>query len=170
MKLSIVSLMLSIGVLATANMAPNGFHTGSFPTSYFPCYANKSATWKCTEEATKTAIAPATTEIAKVETVAPKAPEKQVFFEVNKFLPDQTAQKELDGLAQWMKANPTATAIVAGHADSTGTAKHNMTLSQKRAAQVKSYLQKQGVDSSRVSTNAYGDQADSERKAVVIVK
>lgn len=43
-----------------------------------------------------------------------------------------------------------------GHTDSTGSAQHNLGLSQRRASSVGSYLAAQGVDSRRFAINGYG--------------
>lgn len=43
-----------------------------------------------------------------------------------------------------------------GHTDSTGSAQHNLGLSQRRASSVASYLAAQGVDSRRFAINGYG--------------
>lgn len=46
---------------------------------------------------------------------------------------------------------------VQGHTDSTGTSRHNNTLSQNRANAVRSYLVEQGVPSSRVVARGFGE-------------
>jgi outer membrane protein OmpA-like peptidoglycan-associated protein len=43
-----------------------------------------------------------------------------------------------------------------GHTDSTGSAQHNMELSQRRAASVATFLSQQGVDSRRFAINGFG--------------
>ena len=43
-----------------------------------------------------------------------------------------------------------------GHTDSTGSAQHNLGLSQRRAQSVASYLASQGVDGRRFAINGYG--------------
>lgn len=43
-----------------------------------------------------------------------------------------------------------------GHTDSTGSAQHNLALSQRRAGSVASYLSAQGVDGRRFAVNGYG--------------
>lgn len=45
---------------------------------------------------------------------------------------------------------------VTGHTDSTGAYNHNMQLSEQRAANVGRYLQTQGIEPMRVSTQGYG--------------
>jgi outer membrane protein OmpA-like peptidoglycan-associated protein len=44
-----------------------------------------------------------------------------------------------------------------GHTDNTGNAKLNQTLSEKRAASVKAWLVKNGIDASRLDVKGFGD-------------
>lgn len=44
-----------------------------------------------------------------------------------------------------------------GHTDSTGSAQHNLGLSQRRATSVATYLVSQGVDGRRFAINGFGD-------------
>lgn len=46
---------------------------------------------------------------------------------------------------------------IEGHTDSSGSEKHNQTLSEKRAMSVKSYLVSQGVMGQRLSTKGFGE-------------
>lgn len=48
--------------------------------------------------------------------------------------------------------------LIIGHTDATGSAEHNMTLSEQRAEAVKAYLVQQGVDAARLQTKGYGSQ------------
>jgi outer membrane protein OmpA-like peptidoglycan-associated protein len=73
---------------------------------------------------------------------------------------DLTAEGKvkLDDLAGKIKAaGKIATIRIVGHADKTGKASANMTLSQKRAATVASYLKKQGVKAGKFITAGKGD-------------
>jgi OmpA-OmpF porin, OOP family len=55
-----------------------------------------------------------------------------------------------------MKKNPDLKVEVDGHADSTGAAAYNMTLSEKRAEAVKKYFVDQGIDPDRLTTKGFG--------------
>ena len=46
---------------------------------------------------------------------------------------------------------------ISGHTDSTGSAQHNLGLSQRRATSVATYLVNQGVDGRRFAINGFGD-------------
>lgn len=67
-----------------------------------------------------------------------------------------TAKANLDKLAEVLKNNPDTNINIYGHTDSKGTAAYNQTLSEKRAAAVKSYLVSQGIAGSRIFTMGMG--------------
>jgi outer membrane protein OmpA-like peptidoglycan-associated protein/opacity protein-like surface antigen len=50
-----------------------------------------------------------------------------------------------------------ASVMLAGHADRSGTATYNVGLSQRRAANVRSYLAGRGIPDGRISTEAFGE-------------
>ena len=57
----------------------------------------------------------------------------------------------------YLLRNPTYTIRIEGHTDDLGDAQKNLALSQNRAAEVKEYLMKLGVDASRLSSVGYGE-------------
>jgi outer membrane protein OmpA-like peptidoglycan-associated protein len=57
----------------------------------------------------------------------------------------------------YLLRNPTYTIRIEGHTDDIGDAQKNLALSQNRAAEVKEYLIKLGVDASRLSSVGYGE-------------
>lgn len=67
----------------------------------------------------------------------------------------------LDGAAgvigDLSKKYPDLKVDIGGHTDSTGTDGYNQGLSERRANTVKTYLQTKGVESERMSTQAYGE-------------
>ena len=64
--------------------------------------------------------------------------------------------KDLDAIVAIMNEFPKATFAIGGHTDSTGSAKINAKLSQKRADAVMNYFVKKGVDASRLTAKGYG--------------
>jgi outer membrane protein OmpA-like peptidoglycan-associated protein len=64
-----------------------------------------------------------------------------------------TAQK----LATVLIQNPLRTVLVEGFADSTGSAAHNQTLSERRATAVQSALKNYGVPTERIAIRGYGE-------------
>ncbi|MBH1959315.1 MAG: OmpA family protein [Flavobacteriia bacterium] len=67
------------------------------------------------------------------------------------------AKANLDKLAQVLKNNLDTNINIYGHTDSKGTDAYNLSLSERRAAAVKSYLISQGVSSSRMLTMGVGE-------------
>ena len=57
-----------------------------------------------------------------------------------------------------LKAYPAAHVKIGGYTDNSGNPDANKQLSQARAESVRDELQKQGIDSSRVEAEGYGDQ------------
>lgn len=67
-----------------------------------------------------------------------------------------SGNRNLIRLAEVMKGNPMATAMIEGHTDSVGSANSNYALSQRRANAVKAALVNLGVPANRLSTQAMG--------------
>ena len=73
----------------------------------------------------------------------------------------------LDQIVKAMKENPSYKLKINGHTDNVGDAVKNKNLSEKRAASVKNYLLKNGVEEIRMETAGYGDTlpvADNKTK------
>lgn len=57
-----------------------------------------------------------------------------------------------------MKAHPDLRLLIEGHTDSVGNAASNQTLSEKRAAAVKAFLEKEyGIAGDRLEAQGFGD-------------
>lgn len=64
----------------------------------------------------------------------------------------------INKLAQYLQENPDRKVIVEGYTDSTGTAAHNQSLSERRAGSVRTALVKMGVDPARIVAQGYGKE------------
>ncbi|QAY88074.1 OmpA family protein [Pseudomonas arsenicoxydans] len=64
----------------------------------------------------------------------------------------------INKLAQFLSENPDRKVIVEGYTDSTGTASHNQSLSERRAGSVRMALVKMGVDPARIVAQGYGKE------------
>lgn len=63
----------------------------------------------------------------------------------------------LDGIADYMKANPSFSLSIVGHTDSQGDEAYNQKLSEDRAEAVKSYLIKKGVGEIVINASGKGE-------------
>lgn len=80
-----------------------------------------------------------------------------ILFDVNSSSLSELAQEQLQKLAGVLQAASSSQILVEGHTDVTGTTAYNKSLSEKRAASVKTYLVSQGVASERIRTVGYGE-------------
>jgi OOP family OmpA-OmpF porin len=78
-------------------------------------------------------------------------------FDVDKTTIKPESMGTLNMIVNVMKANPDVKFEVGGHTDNTGSADHNLQLSQQRADAVKAQLITMGIDASRLSTKGFGD-------------
>ncbi|SRR5579871_5002051 len=78
-------------------------------------------------------------------------------FDVDKSSIKPESMGTLNMIVQVMKDNPDLKFEVDGHTDNSGTAPHNLTLSQQRADAVKAQLITMGIDASRLSSKGLGD-------------
>jgi hypothetical protein len=67
-----------------------------------------------------------------------------------------TQKQILKGLAVKLKGNVQLSLVLSGHADNTGAEGYNLSLSRKRAANVKAYLISQGIPAERIKIEYYG--------------
>lgn len=80
-----------------------------------------------------------------------------IFFETGKADLKTESFPELDRVVKMMQENPSMTIEIGGHTDNVGSDTDNKTLSENRAASVRSYLLAHGVDAARVTSNGYGE-------------
>lgn len=85
-------------------------------------------------------------------------PLKDVYFDFDRYDLRPDARQTLKANADWLKANPGATAEVEGHCDERGTNEYNLALGAKRAQAAKDYLVSLGVAKERLSTKSYGEE------------
>lgn len=80
-----------------------------------------------------------------------------VYFDINKSDIKGKSAETLQRLAGIFKEYPKSNILIEGHTDNTGSDEYNMSLSQRRAQAVTSYLIDQGIDAGRFTTNWYGE-------------
>lgn len=79
-----------------------------------------------------------------------------ILFDVDKATLKPDLQTSLAKIAGILSVYQELAVSVEGHTDNTGTAEHNMKLSEQRAQNVLDFLVKQGIEGERLSAKGYG--------------
>jgi len=80
-----------------------------------------------------------------------------ILFDVNKSDLRADAQQNLNDLAAILIKYEDTNILIEGHTDSDGTEEYNLSLSERRARAVQSYLAQHGVMNARMSIMGYGE-------------
>jgi OOP family OmpA-OmpF porin len=81
---------------------------------------------------------------------------RNLTFETSSAVIDSTSMKEVDNIAEILKAFPNVNIKVGGYTDNTGSDKVNTKLSADRANNVVAALVKRGIDATRLESEGYG--------------
>ena len=83
-----------------------------------------------------------------------------IYFEFNesKFKPDPQTDQSVTEFKAWLEKYPQSMLQVTGHTDLVGTAEFNFKLGLKRAQVVATYLENQGVKTTRMTTDSKGSK------------
>jgi peptidoglycan-associated lipoprotein len=87
-----------------------------------------------------------------------ESPLQPAFFEYDSADLTSVAQKALDGNAALLKKYPTWAVTIEGHTDERGTAEYNLSLGERRAVAVRTYLVSLGIAADRLRTVSYGKE------------
>lgn len=108
------------------------------------------------------APAPAPAPVAAVPPAALPPPLRTVLrdihFEFDRWELTPQARRILEELATVLKAFPTVSLRLEGHADERGTTEYNLALGARRAQAARDYLVALGVDPARLETVSYGEE------------
>jgi outer membrane protein OmpA-like peptidoglycan-associated protein/Tol biopolymer transport system component len=80
-----------------------------------------------------------------------------IFFDFNKWDLKPASFFELDRLVRFLESNPAIRIVVAAHTDDIGTEEYNVSLSNKRANSVVTYLSEHGIAATRLEGKGYGE-------------
>ena len=81
-----------------------------------------------------------------------------IYFEYDSFEISLQYRDTLARIAQWMTRTPGMQLTIEGHCDDRGTDEYNIALGERRALAIRDYLQRLGVDQSRISIISYGEE------------
>jgi peptidoglycan-associated lipoprotein len=81
-----------------------------------------------------------------------------IYFDFDSAALNAAEQKKLEGNADWLKANGTASMMIEGHCDQKGSAEYNMSLGERRANSIQSMLVTMGIAKSRLSVVSFGKE------------
>ena len=101
---------------------------------------------------------------------------ERIFFPFNESSITDEARSILERHARYLVRNTGVRIQVQGHCDSAGSTEYNLALGERRARTVREYLQRLGVDPSRISVVSYGEEVplgsdeDKNRRAEFVVK
>lgn len=103
---------------------------------------------------------PAPTVMKKIEKLASmtKPLAFSGFFKPNQANLTDAAKNKLDDYVEYLNFYPQKKLEIKGYTDSRGNANYNQRLSEKRANAVQVYLEQQGIDSSRLTSQGLGEE------------
>lgn len=81
-----------------------------------------------------------------------------IHFEYDQARLTAEARKALAGNAEWIKSNPNVTIQIEGHTDERGSVEYNLSLGERRAKSVKTYLEGLGIEPKRMTIISYGEE------------
>lgn len=95
---------------------------------------------------------------ASLDEINRKGYVKDVFFDFDEDAIRADMRDILEANSSWLKKYPSVRIRVEGHCDERGTAQYNMALGERRAAQVKNFLVRLGVEEGRIETVSFGKE------------
>jgi peptidoglycan-associated lipoprotein len=84
--------------------------------------------------------------------------EERIFFEFDRSDLNAAARENLSAKAEILRATPSLSLRIEGHADERGSDEYNLALSNRRAAAALRFLTDRGIASSRLSMAGYGEE------------
>jgi peptidoglycan-associated lipoprotein len=75
---------------------------------------------------------------------------------------DDTERAKVEAVAEYAKANASTLVSLEGHCDERGSAEYNVSLGERRALAVRSYLMNLGIDGARIQTKSFGSESPKD--------
>ena len=91
----------------------------------------------------------------------PKNPDMEfqvIHFEYNQYAVLEEDLPKIKLMAEWMMNFPEKVILIEGHADERGSNDYNLSLGEKRAAEVRNKLIQEGIDFKRINLVSYGEE------------
>ena len=128
------------------------------PAPYQPVPETKPAPAETKQETTVHEPENTAASVEKAEKPAVREYKESIYFQIGKYDIDDLELEKIDRLAEFLDSNKDAKVRISGYADSsTGSAKRNMYLSEKRAEAVAKFLEMKGIEAYRITTEYKGD-------------
>lgn len=87
----------------------------------------------------------------------------RIFFAFDRSDLTNASQEQLKKQIAWLGSHPHVKVTIEGHCDERGTREYNLALGERRSEAVAKFMEKNGVDRSKIETISYG----KERPAVI---
>jgi peptidoglycan-associated lipoprotein len=71
---------------------------------------------------------------------------------------DDTERAKVEAVAEQLKGNASTLVTLEGHCDERGSVEYNVSLGERRALAVRSYLMNLGIDGARIQTKSFGSE------------
>src|SRR5574341_243077 len=85
-------------------------------------------------------------------------PLKDIYFDFDGAAIRDDQKPVLAENVAWLKANPTVTITIEGHADERGSNEYNLGLGDRRAKVTREFLVAAGINAARIATISYGEE------------
>jgi peptidoglycan-associated lipoprotein len=127
--------------------------------------AAKSVTTVSSDESTSAARPPPPAAPVQKPPAAPEVAElpslnfEPIYYELDSATLKPESRQLLDGVAEALRRRPEVRVTITGHTCELGTTEYNLALGQRRAAAVRDYLKRLGVDEGRIATVSYGEES-----------
>jgi peptidoglycan-associated lipoprotein len=76
---------------------------------------------------------------------------------------DDGERGKVEAISEYLKANASTLVTLEGHCDERGSVEYNVSLGERRALAVRSYLMNLGIDGARIQTKSFGAERPKDQ-------